>query len=173
LFYFAMRSFFGLFVAAVLTCALSVAASAQTPQNVATSEPVASIISTNEPVISAGGTAKTAESIKKIVLVGKITNPAGAAAGAVVILTATKQMAVTNADGEFEFVVPANAGALQARVTYAGFEDEALVLNAGAAESTANLSHARVVVVSRKQQLKVYLKTARKQVKRDLRKVRR
>ena len=109
---------------------------------------------------------------EKIVLAGKITNPAGPLPGAVVILTATKQMAVTNADGEFEFVVPANAGALQALVTYAGYADEPMTLNA-AAESTVSLTNARVIVVARKQQLKNYLKTARKQVKHDLKQIHR
>ena len=109
---------------------------------------------------------------EKVMLVGKITNPAGPLPGAVVILTGTKQMAVTNADGEFEFEIPANAGALQAVVTYAGYADEAMTLNATAEESTVSLTNARVIVVSRKQQLKRYLKTAHKQVKRDLRQVR-
>lgn len=53
-----------------------------------------------------------AESTELVVLVGKSTNPAGVLPGAVIILTASKKMAVTNADGEFQFVVPANAGAL-------------------------------------------------------------
>jgi hypothetical protein len=106
-----------------------------------------------------------------MVLAGKITNPAGPLAGAVVILTATKQMTVTNADGEFQFVVPANAGALDARVTYAGYADEKMTLNAAADESTVNLANAQVIVVSRKQQLKFYLKTARKEVKRNLKQV--
>ena len=110
--------------------------------------------------------------IETVVLAGKITNPAGPLAGAVVILTATKQMTVTNADGEFQFVVPASAGALDARVTYAGYADEKMTLNATTGESTVNLANARVVVVARKQQLKYYLKTARKEVKRSLKKVR-
>ena len=107
-----------------------------------------------------------------MVLTGKITNSAGPLAGAVVILTATKQMAVTNADGEFQFVVPASAGALGARVTYAGYADEKMTLNATTGESTVNLANARVIVVARKQQLKYYLKTARKEVRRSLKKVR-
>lgn len=111
-------------------------------------------------------------SSEKIVLAGKITNPAGPLPGAVVFLTGTKEMAVTNADGEFEFTVPANSGALQARVTYAGYADETLMLNASASKSTVNLANAQVIVVSRKQQLKKYLKTAHKQVRRDLRQIR-
>ena len=110
-------------------------------------------------------------SAQRIVLTGTITNPAGVLPGAVIILTASKQMAVTNADGEFEFVVPANAGPLAARVTYAGFADETMTLNTADA-STVNLANATVVVVARRQQLKFYLKTARKQVNRSLRKVR-
>ncbi|MBJ6111005.1 carboxypeptidase-like regulatory domain-containing protein [Hymenobacter sp. BT523] len=117
-------------------------------------------------------TTGTAAASEKVVLSGKITNPAGPLPGAVVILTASKQMAVTNADGEFEFTVPATAGALQAVVTYAGYADEKMTLNASAEESTVNLSDAKVIVVSRKQQLKKYLKTARKQINRDLKQVR-
>ena len=52
---------------------------------------------------------------------GKITNPARPLPEAMIIPKATKQMAVTNAEGEFQFVVPASAGALQAMVTYAGY----------------------------------------------------
>lgn len=107
----------------------------------------------------------------KVVLAGKITNPAGPLPGAVVFLTGTKEMAVTNAEGEFEFTVPANAGSLQARVTYAGYADEAILLNASASESTVSLTNAKVIVVSRKQQLKKYIKTAHKQIKRELKQV--
>ena len=113
-----------------------------------------------------------AEPEEELIIVGKITNPAGVLPGAVVILTATKQMSVTNADGEFHFVVPANAGPLQARVTYAGFADELMTLNDGAAASTVNLANATVIVVARKQRLKAYLKTARKQVRRSLKQLR-
>lgn len=116
-------------------------------------------------------TPAASDSREMMVLVGKITNPAGVLPGAVVILTATKQMAVTNADGEFQFVVPATAGALQALVTYAGYADEKMTLNAAADESTVSLTNAQVIVVARRQQLKSYLKTARKQVKRSLKQV--
>jgi hypothetical protein len=107
-----------------------------------------------------------------MVLTGKITNPDGPLPGAVVILKGTKQMAVTNAEGQFQFQVPADAGALPAVVTYAGYADEDLVLNASAAKSTVSLSNARVIEVSRGQSLKVYLKSARKEVKKSLRQVR-
>jgi hypothetical protein len=115
-----------------------------------------------------GGAGPAATAPAMVVLMGKITNPSGPLPGAVVILTGTKQMAVTNADGEFAFEVPANAGALQATVTYAGYADEAMSLNASADESTVSLTNARVIVVSHRNQLKKYLKTAHKQVKHDL-----
>ena len=47
-------------------------------------------------------------------------------------------------------------------VTYAGYADE----------STVSLTNEKVVVVSRRQQLKTYLRTARKEVRRDLKQVR-
>ena len=107
-----------------------------------------------------------------VVMTGKITNATGPLPGAVVIIKSIKQMAVTNADGEFEITVPANAGDLQATVTYAGYADEKMTLNPNGQESTLSLTNARVVVVSRKQQLKKYLKTANKQVKKELRQIR-
>ncbi|GAA3926315.1 carboxypeptidase-like regulatory domain-containing protein [Hymenobacter algoricola] len=107
-----------------------------------------------------------------MMLSGKITNPAGPLPGAVVILKGTRQMAVTNAEGQFQFRVPADAGALPAVVTYAGYADEELVLNAAVDKSTVKLSNARVIEVSRGQRLNVYLKHARKEAKRSLREVR-
>ena len=169
-----MRVSFFLTVASLFTVGFSAVAqgsfaTSQLYASAGPGKPTASLIKTAAP---AAGKAVPAASGDNMVLTGKITNPAGALPGAVVIISATKQMAVTNAEGEFEFVVPAGAGELAAVVTYAGYADEALTLNTGASESTATLSHARVIVVSRKQQLKKYLKTARKQVKRDLRRLR-
>ncbi|WP_460502878.1 peptidase associated/transthyretin-like domain-containing protein [Hymenobacter agri] len=115
------------------------------------------------------GVSKASE---KTVLTGKITNAAGVLPGAVIILTATKQMAVTNAEGIFELVVPANSGPLDARVTYGGYDDEKMVLNSAAAESTVSLTNAHVVVVARSQRLERYLKTAHKQIKRELKQIR-
>ena len=112
------------------------------------------------------------ESVGSMVLWGRISTPAGVLPGAVIILTASKQMTVTNADGEFQFVVPANTGPLQARVTYAGYADEVVMLNAAADESQVNLTSAQGTVVSRKQQFSTYLKTARKELKRTLKQVR-
>ncbi|MGY3090032.1 hypothetical protein ACVWYF_003080 [Hymenobacter sp. UYAg731] len=155
---------FSVLAATVFTCTISLVSLTAQAQRAFASTAYAMATDTD------GGTNGTKP--EKMTLVGKITNPAGPLPGAVVILTGTKQMAVTNADGEFEFEVPANAGALQATVTYAGYADEAMTLNAAADASTVSLTNARVIVVSRKQQLKRYLKTAHKQVKHDLRQVR-
>ncbi|MCI1186926.1 carboxypeptidase-like regulatory domain-containing protein [Hymenobacter sp. DH14] len=152
-----------LFLAAtVLTCSLGFnKAQAQTALAFASNAEYATAGSSETPTAS--------KNSEKMVLTGKITNAAGVLPGAVVIITATKQMAVTNAEGEFEFVVPANAGPLDARVTYGGYADEKMVLNAANAESTVSLTNAHVVVVARSQRLEKYLKTARKQIKHELR----
>lgn len=156
--------------ATFLSCVLGLtAAPAQAHNTLASSAPY---VATNADANSGTSLPAAVPTPQKTMLIGKITNPAGTLPGAVVILTGTRQMAVTNADGEFEFEIPANAGALQAVVTYAGYADEPMTLNASADESTVSLTNARVIVVSRKQQLKHYIKTAHKQVKRELRQAR-
>ena len=115
----------------------------------------------------------TSPSEPTIVLVGRIANPDGPLPGAVVTLVGTKQMAVTNSEGEFQFTVPASARILQAVVSFAGYADETLTLNAENAESVATLADEQAIPVARRQQLKFYLKTARKEAHRDLREVRR
>ena len=112
------------------------------------------------------------ESTGSMVLWGRITTPTGVLPGAVIILTISKRMTVTNADGEFQFVVPANTGPLQARVTYAGYADETVLLNASADESRVNLTNARAMVVSRKEQFSSYFNSARQELKRSLKQVR-
>lgn len=115
----------------------------------------------------------TSPSEPTIVLVGRIANPDGPLPGAVVTLVNTKQMAVTNSEGEFQFTVPASARTLQAVVSFAGYADETLTLNAENAESVATLADEHAIPVARRQQLKFYLKTARRETHRDLREVRR
>ena len=108
-----------------------------------------------------------------VVLVGRIATPDGPLPGAVVTLVSTKQMVVTNSEGEFQFVVPASTRTLQAVVSFAGYADERLTLNTDDAESTVTLANEQAIPVARRQQLKFYLKTARKEASRDLREVRR
>lgn len=159
-----MNTFSSLSAAAAFICLLAFApGKARAQGGPAAGNEYAAVTLRNDPRPVAA-----TEAEEEVVIVGKITNPAGVLPGAVVILTATKQMAVTNADGEFQFTVPANAGPLRARVTYGGYADELMTLNDGAAASTVNLANATVIVVSRKQRLKAYLKTSRKQVRRSL-----
>ena len=108
-----------------------------------------------------------------VVLVGRITNPDGPLPGAVVTLVATKQMAVTNSEGEFQFAVPASTRTLQAVVSFAGYANETLTLSTDNAESTATLADAQAIPVARRQQLRFYLKMARKEAHHDLREVHR
>ncbi len=108
-----------------------------------------------------------------VVLSGRIANPNGPLPGAVVTLVATRQMAVTNSEGEFQFVVPATTRTLQAVVSFAGYADETLTLSTDDAESTATLADEQKIPVARRQQLKFYLKTARKEAHRDLRELHR
>ena len=108
-----------------------------------------------------------------VVLSGRITNADGPLPGAVVTLVGSKEMAVTNSEGEFQFVVPASTRTLQAVVSFAGYADQRLTLNTDDAESTATLTDEQAIPMARRQQLKFYLKTARKEANRDLREVHR
>jgi hypothetical protein len=120
---------------------------------------------------AASYTATPAEPTK--VLAGRIANASGPLPGAVVTLVDSKQMAVTNSEGEFQFVVPVSARTLQAVVSFAGYADEHLTLNAEDAESTATLTDEQVIPLKRREQLRFYLKTAHKEIKHDLREVHR
>ncbi|MDQ2773011.1 MAG: carboxypeptidase-like regulatory domain-containing protein [Bacteroidota bacterium] len=104
-----------------------------------------------------------------VVVAGLITSPDGPLPGAVVTLTATRQMAVTNSEGEFQFMVRAGSRVLKAVVSYAGYADEDLSLNVEDAEPTATLSDVQAIAMPRRQQLKFYLRTARKETHRKLR----
>ena len=102
-------------------------------------------------------------------LTGHVTSPAGVLPGAVVGVAGSRVRTVTNADGEFSLAVPAVDVPVQLTASYAGFADETLLVAPADASVTVELLTPKVVKVARKQQLKVYLKTARKQVRRSLR----
>ena len=163
-----MKRFFSLSTIVAFACLLTLAPTDGRAQGGPAADQVYAALTPHHDAPTA-----PADPEEQLVIVGKITNPAGVLPGAVVILTATKKMAVTNANGEFEFVVPANTGPLRARVTYGGYADELITLNDGSAQATVNLANATVIVVARRQQLKAYLKTARKQVRRSLRQLHR
>ena len=113
----------------------------------------------------------TSGHVPTIAIAGLITSPDGPLPGAVVTLLETGQMAVTNADGEFQFAVPVGSHILKAVVSYAGYANETITLNADDAESTATLADEQRIAVPRRQQLKFYLRTARREAHRELRSV--
>ncbi|MBJ6107830.1 carboxypeptidase-like regulatory domain-containing protein [Hymenobacter sp. BT523] len=87
--------------------------------------------------------ATTAAPAATVTLIGKIMDGARALPGAVVVLTGTSQMTVTNAAGEFTFNVPAHAGPMQATVTYAGYADAAVTLSPAFNGATIGVCKAR------------------------------
>ncbi len=122
----------------------------------------------NTPQLPA--TRPATEAPATMVLTGRVKTVGGALPGAVIKIANSKQMVVTDSDGSFHVTVPANSGPVQATASYAGFADEAITLNAESDEVT--MKTARIIVVSKSQSLKTYQKTARKQVKRSVHKVR-
>ena len=116
-------------------------------------------------------TKETGASTATVVVLGRVSTAKGPLPGAVIKIANSRQMVVSDADGVFHLTVPAGSGSVAATASYAGFADEAVVL-----EGTANevrLGTPRTVVVSKKQSLQAYRKTARKQVRRKLKRVQR
>ena len=155
------RSFFAvLFLCATATVAVSFNAQAQDASATAYAG------TASEPATGSVDGAPTT-----VVLTGHVKTVAGPLPGAVVKIGNTKTMVVTDADGSFHVTVPANSGPLQATASYAGFADEAVTL--GEAANELNMTTPRVIVVAKSQTMKAYRKTARKQVKRSIRRVQR
>ena len=128
----------------------------------------------DRPAVNAGGrdTAKTDTDAPMASIRGRVADKKGPLPGAVVKLRGTNQATVTNAQGEFQLLVPANAGGLPATVSYAGYADVPTTLSANAgSEITVRLLVPQAVQGVRRNQLKGYLRTARRQVHRSLRQV--
>lgn len=105
-----------------------------------------------------------------VVIYGRVESLEGPLPGAVVKLN-DKQAAVTNAQGEFSLKVPATGEPLPITVSYAGYADVAATLLPLSTTNTVRLTAPRVIKVARKSQLKAYMKTSRRQVKRTLRRL--
>ena len=162
-----------LFSAALLSCVALLAAS---PASAQAQGSYAALTSGYETTTSAGpvgnGTAVTApEATATMVLTGHVKTAAGPLPGAVVKVANSSEMAVTDADGSFHLTVPVSTHPVQATASYAGFADQPVVLDA--TSSDVSLSVVHVIKIAKKQQLKTYLKTARKQVRKNLHAVRR
>lgn len=159
------------YFAAFVWCANALAAPtarAQAPDSyVATSGPAASAVTTVPP---AGTTAP--EVSATVILTGHVRSAAGPLPGAVVKIAGSNEMVVTDADGSFHVTVPFNT-AVKATASYAGFADESMALDDTGTGSEISMNTAQTVKVGKHQQLKTYLKTARKQNKKSLRRIRR
>ena len=164
------------FFAALLLCVSALGtgtacaqAQAQAPDSYATAEvPATAPANAATPVAPAAAPDAPAT----VVFTGHVKSAAGPLPGAVVKITGSNEMVVTDADGFFHVAVPVNT-IVRATASYAGFADENLALHEGATDAEVRMSTAQVVKVNRQQRLKTYLKTARKQNKQTLRRVRR
>ncbi|MDO7876880.1 hypothetical protein Q5H93_19195 [Hymenobacter sp. ASUV-10] len=102
---------------------------------------------------------------------GHITSPVGILPGAIVELTTTKQRCVSNAAGEFSILLPADGTPQEATVSFAGFADEMVILSIEAPDPVIEIKKPQTIKVRREQRLESYLKTARRQSKKELRNV--
>lgn len=103
-----------------------------------------------------------------ISLRGQIVGPEGPLPGAIVTLKSAGHSAVTNSNGMFLLTVPAGPP-LPATVSFAGFEDEDIIIDPNTQDATLQLTKAHPIKVKRKQSLKAYMKTAHKQARRESR----
>ena len=154
--------------ASLLYCGMLVGASAVP----GTAAPVAWNIAQSAFLIKANDTADVVvKAPAKRVIYGKVVCPTGPLPGAVVKLASSKQTAVTNSNGEFRFTVPADSGPMAATASYAGYVDVPVTLAPAEDDHTVQLTTPHIIKVGRKQQLKKYMKSAHRQVRRTLRKV--
>ncbi|OGX91363.1 hypothetical protein [Hymenobacter coccineus] len=106
-----------------------------------------------------------------VVLAGRVETLAGALPGAVVRLPRLDQSCVTDAQGNFSFTLPASTGTETAVASYAGFADVKAALQPGATLAVVQLLTPVNISLTKQQQLKSYLKTARHEVKHELRQI--
>ena len=154
------QSFFAALVLCVTFC------TAATAPAQAKDGRLAALTATNEPTTPATNPEATATTV----IIGHVKTATGPLAGAVIKITKSQQMVVSDADGSFHVTVPVADGPVEATASYAGFADERVTLDDTNAE--VSMSTVQVVKVAKKQQLKTYLKTARKQSHKSLKRIR-
>ena len=103
--------------------------------------------------------------------IGRVVNPDGALPGAVITVVGTKEMAVSNSNGEFSVLLPATSAPVKLTVSYGGFADETVSVQPDAADTTLRLASPQPIKVGRKQELKAYMKTAHREARRSLRRL--
>lgn len=102
-----------------------------------------------------------------------LNNESAPVPGAVVsVLTppGTRSHAVTDNEGKFQLPVPGDHRHVNVVVSYAGFADESLVVDTDSVQAI-QLVTPDPIELGRKYRMKVYLRTARRQVRRSLRSV--
>ena len=107
-----------------------------------------------------------------VALAGRVETTAGALPGAVVRLPRFGQSCVTDAQGNFRFALPAGTGPEAVVVAYAGFADVTAAFQPGTTLAVVQLLTPVSISLTKQQQLKTYLKNARRAVKHDLRQIR-
>lgn len=105
------------------------------------------------------------------VFAGRVVNPDGPLPGAVINVVGTKEMAVTNSNGEFRVLLPATSAPVPLTVSYGGFADETVTVQPDSPDTTLRLASPQPIKVGRKQELKSYMKTAHREVRRSLRRL--
>ncbi|MDO7845493.1 carboxypeptidase regulatory-like domain-containing protein [Hymenobacter sp. M29] len=103
--------------------------------------------------------------------IGRVVNPDGALPGAVISVVGTKEMAVSNSNGEFSLLLPATNAPVKLTVSYAGFADETVSVQPDSPDTTLRLASPQPIKVGRKQELKAYMKTAHREARRSLRRL--
>ncbi len=134
----------------------------------------AQLLAANVPHVNSAALAAAAPAAPvaaPVVLAGRVETLAGALPGAVVRLPRLDQMCVTDAQGNFSFTVPAGMGPEAAVASYAGFADVTAALQPGTTLAVVQLLTPVNIALAKQQQLNAYLKTARREVKHDLRQI--
>jgi len=105
-----------------------------------------------------------------VTLMGYVSAASGRLPGAVVKFAGTKLLAVTDADGMFHLEVPASTNALNATATYLGYADTPFTVNANG-PAAVEMTTPVALRFGKKYQTKAYLKKARRQMRRTLRRL--
>ncbi|MFD1467068.1 hypothetical protein ACFQ48_02430 [Hymenobacter caeli] len=103
-----------------------------------------------------------------VTLTGRVETVKGPLGGAVVKLVRAKKSCVTNAEGTFVFIVPADAGPFNAVATYTGSPDVPFTLQPGGAPAVVKLATPKLGKAAQKD-LNSSIKRAKRDSKRSLR----
>jgi hypothetical protein len=101
---------------------------------------------------------------------GRVFSPEGPLPGAVVEL-ANKHMVVCNADGEFRLSLPTKSGPHRVTVSFAGYADETLILSPNDPVFVVELTQKQHIKLAKGQDLKNYMRTAHRQIKKERRRL--